>query len=86
MTKSEKRLLEVIIAHPGLLWYEAGEKAWPNRTIQRVNYRGQPFRELNGGALDLTNRVLDSLEAEGLIERRGLCYYPVVTPNKEKSK
>lgn len=85
MTKSELRLLGAIVASPGLLWYETGEKAWPDRTVQRINIHGVPFRELNGNALNLTSRVLDSLRAKGLIERRDdLRYYPVVAPREEK--
>lgn len=79
LTKYQSELLAVIRATPGLLWYETGEKAWPHKTVTRVNIFFLPFRELTGHGAYLTGRTLDALKAKGLVEKRGFSYYATET-------
>jgi hypothetical protein len=69
LNTSEKKILAAITENPGLLWHEAGEQAYPNSTVRRLNLWGKPFRKLTGRAVDYTHRAVGSLEAKGLIRK-----------------
>jgi hypothetical protein len=69
LSTSEKKILAAITENPGLLWYEAGEQAYPDSTAERRNFRGRPFRELTGRAVDYAHRAVVSLAEKGLIRK-----------------
>lgn len=69
LSTSERKILAAVRENPGLLWYEAGEKAYPASTVPRLNLWGESFHELVGRAVGLTHKAIGTLEGRGLIHK-----------------